>query len=191
MNAVATQIQREITSAGALAPLASIALMMLHSLVPFFPSEIVTAANGLVFGPALGVVLSWVGAMLGGVLGYAIGLFGGRPLFRRLVPARHLALVSRFVDGYGSGGLLVLRLIPVVSFNLINYAAGLAGVGWWVFLWTTAVGMVPGTILIVLAASGLGRGDLRALWFLAALVALIAAGLYLRRRLKGKEHTAE
>jgi len=36
----------------------------------------------------------------------------------------------------------------MISFNLINYVAGLAGVSWWTFTWTTAVGILPLTVLL-------------------------------------------
>lgn len=51
------------------------------------------------------------------------------------------------------GSLLLLRLIPIVSFNLVNFAAGLAGAGWWDYLWTTALGILPLTMLSVLLGS--------------------------------------
>jgi uncharacterized membrane protein YdjX (TVP38/TMEM64 family) len=38
----------------------------------------------------------------------------------------------------------------VIAFNLINYAAGLVRVSWWTFTWTTAVGILPLTVLMVL-----------------------------------------
>ena len=41
------------------------------------------------------------------------------------------------------------RLVPVISFNLINYAAGVLGVGWWRFLWTTSLGILPITVASV------------------------------------------
>ena len=41
------------------------------------------------------------------------------------------------------------RLIPVISFNLINYAAGLTRISWWTFAWATGVGILPLTVLMV------------------------------------------
>ena len=57
-------IEAEIRSWGNWAVVASIALMVAHSLVPF-PAEFVTFANGMLFGPVWGVVITWTGAMLG------------------------------------------------------------------------------------------------------------------------------
>ena len=44
---------------------------------------------------------------------------------------------------------MVSRFIPVISFNLINYAAGLTRIHWWTFTWATAVGILPLTTLMV------------------------------------------
>jgi uncharacterized membrane protein YdjX (TVP38/TMEM64 family) len=41
----------------------------------------------------------------------------------------------------------------VIAFNLINYAAGLTKVSWWTFLWTTGVGILPLTALMVYMGS--------------------------------------
>lgn len=164
--------------------LGSIVLMVLHSFVPL-PAEIITLANGILFGPFWGVVVTWVGAMLGAVLAFAFARSLGRPFVRWVVPARH----SQWIEAFSAkpGSLLLVRLIPVISFNLINYAAGLMGVPWGTFLWTTALGILPLTIAMVL----LGRQLMTAPWWAWALVVigLLASGLalrWLRRRHSGR-----
>ena len=44
--------------------------------------------------------------------------------------------------------LLIGRLIPLIAFNLINYAAALTEISWWTFLWATGIGILPLTILL-------------------------------------------
>jgi uncharacterized membrane protein YdjX (TVP38/TMEM64 family) len=74
----------------------------------------------------------------------------------------------------------------VISFNLVNYAAGLAGVGRITFLWTTAIGILPITALSVLVGSAALRLP-PYLWLLGGL-ALVLAALAVRvvRRLTGR-----
>ena len=43
--------------------------------------------------------------------------------------------------------MLTARLIPVIAFNLINYAAALTEISWWTFLWATGIGILPLTAL--------------------------------------------
>jgi len=145
--------------------LASIALMVLHSFVPL-PAEIIALANGMLFGPWWGVVVTWIGAMLGAVLAYGLARALGRPAVRGLVPARHWARLEAIP--VRAGPLLVIRLMPVISFNLVNYAAGLLGVPLWRFLWTTALGILPIVVTMVV----LGRELMAAPWWVWSAFAL-------------------
>lgn len=160
--------------------LASIALMVLHSFVPL-PAEIIALANGMLFGPWWGVLVTWVGAMLGAVLAYGLARALGRPAVRVLVPARYWARLEAVP--VGAGPLLAIRLMPVISFNLVNYAAGLLGVPWWRFLWTTALGILPIVVTMVV----LGRELMAAPWwiwggFALACVALLGVLRLVRRQ---------
>ena len=156
--------------------LGSVALMMLHSFVPL-PAEIIAIANGMVFGPWLGLALTWVGAMLGALLSFALARWLGRPIVRLVLPERRWRQIDSLP--VRPGALLAARLVPVISFNLVNYAAGVLGVGWWSFLWTTALGILPLSVASVL----LGRLFLGAPlwgWSLLAL-GLLALWLVWRR----------
>jgi uncharacterized membrane protein YdjX (TVP38/TMEM64 family) len=66
-----TTIVNFIRSLGAWGPLGSIGLMTLHSFVPF-PAELLTIANGMVFGSFWGVVITWSGAMLGAYASFGL-----------------------------------------------------------------------------------------------------------------------
>lgn len=127
--------------------LVSIGLMVLHSFLPL-PAELIAAANGMMFGVPGGVAVTWLGAMLGAALSYAIARYLGQPAVQWLAPSGFWRRVESFEPG--TGALLLVRLIPVISFNLINFAAGLVRVDWWKFLWTTGVGILPLTIICVL-----------------------------------------
>ncbi len=171
-----------IAAAGPWAPAASIALMVIHTAVPF-PAELLTAANGAVFGFWGGLLVSWLGAMAGGCVGFAIARGLGRSAIIHLIPARAIAPVDATMGSAGWEIALVVRLIPVISFNLINFALGLTRLSWRTFLWTTAVGVLPVEVAVVAVGYGAG-GSPRALpWALLALAALTAGGLAVRRRL--------
>ena len=117
-----------IASAGLWAPLASIALMIVHSFVPF-PAELLAIANGTVFGLATGLFLTWFGAMCGAWLAFALARWAGDKWVKRLIGEARWQTMTDWINARGTSGLLAARLIPVISFNLVNYAAGLAGVG--------------------------------------------------------------
>lgn len=141
-------VTQMIRDSGHWGVLVSMGLMVLHSFVPF-PSELLTMANGMVYGPLWGTVISWAGAMLGALLAYALARRLGSGFVRRVLGPERSEGIDRWLDYNGPGALLMSRLIPAISFNLINYASGLARVPLWTFIWTTAIGMLPITILVV------------------------------------------
>lgn len=169
-------IAAAVREAGMWGPAASVALMVLHSFAPF-PAELLAVANGRIFGLPLGILVTWAGAMLGALAAYGLARWLGRPFVRRVVAERHWRRIEEWTEWGGSGGLLLARLIPVISFNLVNYAAGLAGIGWWRFIWTTALGILPAITASVLVGSHM----LRAPWWVwgcSALAVLAAVILY-------------
>lgn len=152
---------------GAWSAAASILLMILHSFVPL-PAEVIAIANGMLFGPVLGIAITWIGAMLGAILSFAFARGIGRPIARRLVSEQRW----RTIEGWNAhpSTLVLVRLVPVISFNLVNYAAGVTGIGWWTFLWTTGLGILPITAASVI----FGDRMLSASW---PVWLLIAAGV--------------
>jgi len=133
-------------------PLASIGLMVVHSFVPF-PAEFLAVANGMLFGIWLGVLITWTGAMLGALSAFALARWFGAALIEPLLSPDKWRRMREWVEEGGAGALLTARLILIVSFNLVNYAAGLLEVGWWRFTWTTAIGILPVTVASVLVGS--------------------------------------
>lgn len=125
----------------------AIGLMVAHSFVPF-PAEIVALANGMAYGAFWGTVVTWVGAMLGASAAFALGRALGRPFVERMLRASDRARLAAWTRESGAFTLLVARLVPVIAFNLINYAASLTPVSWWTFLWTTGLGILPFTIAL-------------------------------------------
>ena len=141
-------IERIAEAWGTWAPAASIALMILHSFVPF-PAELIAIANGMLFGPVWGTLVTWIGAVSGAALAFALARRYGRPLVDRLVARKAWTGAEALYACCDARTLLLARLVPVISFNLINYAAGILGVSWWRFLWTTSLGILPITVASV------------------------------------------
>jgi uncharacterized membrane protein YdjX (TVP38/TMEM64 family) len=170
----------QIRSWGPWAALGSIALMVVHSFIPF-PSEIITVANGMVFGPFWGSVITWVGAMLGAISTFGLVRLLGRPFVYRMLSESQLRRLSEWSSTRGGGALLIGRLIPVIAFNLLNYGAALTGISWWTFIWVTGLGILPLTILLnVFGDSILTMTAWNWVWLL--LGALAVLGWVLARR---------
>ena len=141
-------IEDTIQSWGMWGVAASIGLMVLHSFVPF-PAEFLAIANGMLYGPIWGTVITWVGAMCGAAIAFALARRLGRPFVEVMVARRDWHMLDEWTADHGAYVVLISRFIPVIAFNLINYAAGLTKISWWTFAWTSGVGILPLTALMV------------------------------------------
>lgn len=92
------------------------------------------------------------GRLLAALLSYALGRSVGRPLLRRLLGRRFAWLTGAMEDG-GISLLLAGRLIPIVPFALLGYAAGATHISLWRFAWTTVLGYLPLTIAVTYLGS--------------------------------------
>jgi len=166
------ELAQSIRASGNWGVAVSIGLMVVHSFIPF-PAEVVALANGLIYGTIFGTLITWTGAMLGAQAAFWTARYFGESIVDRYVPAARRARIDRWIARNGTAALLTMRLIPVIAFNLINYAAGLARVRWWTFTWTTAVGILPLAFVMVAAGDQLKNVPLRLIG------ALVLGGLLL------------
>lgn len=173
--------EKAIRALGMWGVLASIGLMVLHSFIPF-PAELVAIANRMVYGPVVGTLITWMGAMLGASVAFCLARTLGRPFVERMVSRHNWQRLDEWAAQDGWRVVLVSRLIPVIAFNMVNYAAGLTRLTWWQFLWTTGIGILPLTFLMVVMGDNiesLGWGS----WLLL-LVGGVALWFVVRRKLQ-------
>ncbi len=147
-----SEIEDYIRASGPWGVAVSIGLMVIHSFIPF-PGEFIAIANGMVYGVLWGTVITWTGAMLGAFLAFGLSKKLGREFVRRMLAKRRALVVEEWAERYGGGAVFISRFIPVISFNLTNYAAGLTKVSWWTFAWATGLGILPITTLMVVLGS--------------------------------------
>jgi len=110
-------------------------------------------ANGLFYGPLWGSAITWIGAMLGAFIAFGLTRMLGRPFVALMIVERDWRRLDDWAARHGPRLVLVARLIPIIAFNLINYAAGLTRLSWWTFAWTTGLGILPVTILMAVLGS--------------------------------------
>ncbi len=124
-----------------------------------FPSaSLFTLAGGFLFGFIPGAIYSCIGATLGAAIAFSLvrNFVGNR--FQKKY-AKQLETFNKSLEEDGISFLLFVRLIAVIPFFLINICAGFSNVSLWTFVWTTAVGIIPGSLVYSFAGQQLHTID--------------------------------
>ncbi|WP_330392661.1 TVP38/TMEM64 family protein [Geosporobacter subterraneus] len=136
-----------ILSFGIWAPVISFLLMIFQSVAAPLPAFVITFANAGLFGWVKGAILSWSSAMAGAALCFYISRYYGREVVEKLTSKFALENIDAFFDKYGKYAILIARLLPFVSFDVVSYGAGLTSMSFWSFFWATGLGQLPATII--------------------------------------------
>jgi uncharacterized membrane protein YdjX (TVP38/TMEM64 family) len=133
---------------GPAAPLV-FAAVYLAATVLLVPGSLLTLAGGALFGVLRGTVIVLVAATLGASAAFLIARYLARErVARRVQRDERFAAIDRAIGASGLKIVVLLRLSPVVPFNLLNYALGITSVRFVDYLIGCAA-MLPGTLLYV------------------------------------------
>lgn len=147
MRGDVTALRDYILSFGVWAPVVSALLMVLQALVAPLPAFLLAFANGLAFGLFWGSLLTFASATLAAGISFGLARALGRGVVEALVGHTGLALTDRWFARWGVWAILFARLMPIMSFDVISYAAGLTGMRFRSFLAATMLGILPATLL--------------------------------------------
>ena len=150
--------------------------MIFQSVAAPLPAFLLTFANANLFGWWQGAILSWTSAMAGAAVCFCIAKILGRDVVERLTSKAGLKQIDEFFEKYGKNTVLVCRLLPFVSFDIVSYAAGLTSMSFGSFFIATGIGQLPATIVYSYVGGMLTGGAqmfVTALMILFALSALI------------------
>lgn len=140
-------LKEYILSFGIWGPVVSFLLMILQSVAAPLPAFVITFANAALFGWVYGAILSWTSAMAGAAICFYIAKFLGRDTVENLTSKFALDDVDKFFVKYGKHTILIARLLPFMSFDLVSYAAGLTSMSFASFFIATGIGQLPATIV--------------------------------------------
>ncbi len=142
-----TVVREFVESYGPYAAVVSFMLMILQSIAAPLPAFLITFANANLFGWWQGAILSWSSAMVGAAICFYIARILGRDVAIKLTSRKGLQQVDEFFLKYGKQSILIARLLPFMSFDIVSYAAGLTGMSFWGFFIATGLGQLPATIV--------------------------------------------
>ncbi len=157
--------------------------------VLFFPGSVMTIGAGLAFGLWRGFAVVSAGATLGAALAFLVARYFVRSRVEKAAKDNpKFAAMDEAIGQQGWKMVALLRLSPLLPFNLSNYLYGVTKIGFWPYLAASWVGMLPGTFLYVYlgaagkeASSGSGAGPWKWVLFGAGLVATIVVTIWISR----------
>ncbi len=182
-----------IRGAGAIG-VAIFAIAYVAAAVLLLPGSVLTAGAGFAYGPLWGTLLVSPVSVAAATLAFALGrTVARRWIARRIAENPRFAAIDEAIGESGLGIVLLLRLSPLLPFNLLNYGLGLTRVSLRDYVVGSALGMLPGTVLYVYlgsivtsaselaAGGGEGAGASRFLLYWGGLVATVGVTWLLTR----------
>ena len=171
----AADVRATVAAAGVWAPLLFLAVHTVVTVSPI-PRTIFTVAAGVLFGSTAGLLLTLAGTTLSAIAAFWLVRAVGADVVERYAPPAAVAWVRSRVQQRGLLAMVSLRLIPVLPFSVVNYASALSGVRFLPFLGGTVVGVLPGTVaVVVLGDAALGGNPPPALLAVSVAGAIVGA----------------
>lgn len=167
------RIVSQLNALGSLGPVVFIGFMVLAVVVSPIPSWPLDIAAGIAFGPFWGMVYAVIGAEIGAIVSFLIGRALGREVLGRILKT-NINFCEKCSDHHLMGFVFIARLLPIFSFDIVSYGAGLTKMSLKVFALATLVGMIPPTF----ALTYLG-GSVPTLQWPIIVSGLLLAGLFL------------
>lgn len=136
-------------------PLVSLMLLVLETIIPPLPAWPILIANAAIYGIWGGIALSWLGGLLGAVALFGVARGFGRRALQRWIKPAHFETIDAISREKGFQILLVARLFPLTSLDILSFLAGLSAITFGRFLLATALGLLPGVAFYTLLAHDL------------------------------------
>lgn len=121
--------------------------------IAFFPVPILALAAGLLFGFLPGTIYTLIGAVLNSAIMFLMAKILAKDavtnLLQRKLPENWSSFLFNLDEKKGFGIIFILRLIPAMPYNLINYGAGLTPIKFSSYMLATILGILPGTLVFL------------------------------------------
>lgn len=121
--------------------------------IAFFPVPILALAAGLLFGFLPGTIYTLIGAVLNSAIMFLMAKVLAKDavtnLLQRKIPENWSSFLFNLDEKKGFGIIFILRLIPAMPYNLINYGAGLTSIKFSSYMLATILGILPGTLVFL------------------------------------------
>ncbi len=129
--------------AGMLAPVLYVICVTIEVVVAPIPGLFLYAPGGLIFGPWTGGALAIIGNVLGAGISCAVAREVGLKWLGRIAGSETMERLQECLERRGFWLIVLLRLNPVTSNDLLSYAAGFTRIPVYQVMLATGIGMTP------------------------------------------------
>ena len=149
--------KQRVKNLGVFGPFVYIGILALSVVVSPIPSAPLAVVAGAKWGPILAGIYSVIGGFLGSLIAYFLGRTLGRSAIKFLT-GKIIYFSKQRGEVYLSWLIFITRLLPVFSFDLISYGAGMAGLSLPRYAIATFGGMIPSTFFLTYIGSAFTVG---------------------------------
>ena len=179
------QLQSWLEQMGIWAPIIYILLYTIGTLL-ILPSTPLNLTGGAIFNIWWGTLWTTVAAIIAAIVAFAFTRTVGRELVAKRLAGRWEAIDAEMRQG-GLFYMFAIRLLPIIPYGLVNFAAGLTSIRFQDYLVGTILGTLPGVLPFVMMGSGLqalSQGNILPLMCAFTLTGILVGGAtwYRRRR---------
>jgi uncharacterized membrane protein YdjX (TVP38/TMEM64 family) len=179
------QLQIWLKKMGIWAPIAYIILYTLGTIL-ILPSTPLNLSGGAIFGVWWGTLWTTIAAIVAAIVSFAFTRTVGREYVAKKFAGRWEAIDAEMRQG-GLFYMFAIRLLPIIPYGIVNFAAGLTSIRFRDYCIGTILGTLPGILPFVMMGAGLqalSSGNVMPLTFSLALIGLLVgvATWYRRRR---------
>ena len=146
-----------VESTGPWAPLVTMTIIAIGSISLTLPGTPAIVLSGALFGPYLGALYSFIGILAGASIAFFIARFFRSIIIRLL--GKHAEILVRFQHRYVGWVIFFTRAVPIFSFEIISYAAGLTGISYGAYILATSLGIILPTIFLTRSGSFILEGS--------------------------------
>ncbi|HBH80863.1 MAG TPA: hypothetical protein DDY39_13645, partial [Nitrospira sp.] len=165
-------IADQLRAAGPFGPFVFMLLMATAVVISPIPSLPLDLAAGATYGVTLGTTYAVIGAEIGAIVSFLIGRFLGREALTKILRI-DISFCERCSDRHLALVVFLSRLLPIFSFDLVSYGAGLTNMSLRAFAVATLLGMIGPTFLLTYAGEQVVSGEWVLIVFGLAMVALL------------------
>ena len=179
-----SQLQLWLQQMGIWAPVLYILIYSIATIC-ILPSTPLNLTGGAIFGAVWGTVWTSIAAILAAVLAFGFSRTIGRSLVEKKLAGKWESIDREMQQG-GFFYMFAIRLLPLIPYGIVNFAAGLTSIKFRDYFLGTLLGTVPGILPFVMMGAGLTalkQGDvLPMLVGLALTGMLVGTATWYRRR---------